>query len=221
MTIKLTQEELMDRYLESQDRDEMIELLADQVNDWDWDALIELAKEQQTMYYDSLDRKNLENEYYDGINNIISYIRVNHSTSNLAKKIDKMVLCGIGLGDHITKIDEKVQARHYLFIEDSLEIQKELWGHMSGLAMPNFSVDIPSGGGKAPIVPNFVEQKTELEFKFKGWDGVQESYINPDLKFLKKPKVDSLYVKEWEEIKNSKSTIFPPEMRHINNAVVE
>lgn len=90
-------------------------------------------------------------------------------------------------------------------IQDSIEIQKELWGHMSGLAMPNLSVDIPSGGGKASIVPDFIEQRSDAEFKFKGWDGVRETYINPDSKFLKKPKVDSKYMNEWDEIKNSKS----------------
>ena len=40
-------------------------------------------------------------------------------------------------------------------VEDSLEIQRELWGRLSGLAMPNLSLDIPDGGGKAAYVPNF------------------------------------------------------------------
>ncbi len=90
-------------------------------------------------------------------------------------------------------------------IQDSLAIQKELWGHLSGLAMSNFSVDIPSGGGKAAFVPNFVESLDIDEVKFKGWDGVEESYINPELKNLKKPKVALQYLQEWNEIKNAKT----------------
>jgi lysine 2,3-aminomutase len=36
-----------------------------------------------------------------------------------------------------------------------LAIQRELWGRLSGLAMPNLSLDIPDGGGKVGLVPDF------------------------------------------------------------------
>jgi len=39
-------------------------------------------------------------------------------------------------------------------IEESMAIQRELWGRLSGLAMPNLSLDIPGGGGKVGVVPN-------------------------------------------------------------------
>lgn len=90
-------------------------------------------------------------------------------------------------------------------IEDSLAIQKELWGHMSGLSMPHLSVDIPSGGGKAYMVPDFVTQVTDEGYHFKGWDGVQETYVNPKPEDIKKPVVDDLYLQEWENTKNSKN----------------
>ncbi len=93
-------------------------------------------------------------------------------------------------------------------IHDSLQIQKELWGHMSGLSMPNFAVDIPSGGGKAYFVPNFIESENEDEILFKGWDGVSEKYINPNAANLKKPKVNETYQQEWLDIKNSKNDRF-------------
>lgn len=92
-------------------------------------------------------------------------------------------------------------------IQDSMNIQKELWGHMSGLSMPHLSVDIPSGGGKAYLVPNFVETYNEHEFLFKGWDGVSERYINPPSSHLKKPLVKDIYLKEWDEIKSSKTSV--------------
>jgi lysine 2,3-aminomutase len=92
-------------------------------------------------------------------------------------------------------------------IQDSMAIQKELWGHLSGLAMPNLAIDIPSGGGKANLVPNFIEQQNENEFLFTGWDGVTERYINPSLQNLKKPFVDQVYLKEWDEIKAAKKIL--------------
>jgi lysine 2,3-aminomutase len=91
-------------------------------------------------------------------------------------------------------------------IEDSLQIQKELWGHLSGLALPQLSVDIPDGGGKAYFVPNFqIEQKENIHF-FRGWDGVQAEYVSPAKEKIKKPDV-SLYEEEWSELKSSKNEL--------------
>ena len=72
-------------------------------------------------------------------------------------------------------------------IEDSLEIQRTLWGGTSGLALPNLSLDIPGGGGKVGFVPNFVVEKTESTYKLRGWDGVEAEYVNPSFAQIKKP----------------------------------
>lgn len=91
-------------------------------------------------------------------------------------------------------------------IDDSLQIQKELWGHLSGLAMPNFSVDIPSGGGKTYYTPSF-ETKADADSRhYIGWDGVQAEYVNPKSTSIIKPLDVEDYIPEWEELKNSKQT---------------
>lgn len=89
-------------------------------------------------------------------------------------------------------------------IDDSLKIQKELWGHLSGLAMPNLSVDIPNGGGKAYYVPNFETHKTPEQRSYVGWDGVAAHYKNPDSSKILKPIDYELYLSEWDELKNCK-----------------
>lgn len=76
-------------------------------------------------------------------------------------------------------------------IEDSLQIQKKLWGHSSGLAMPQYIVDIPEGGGKAALTPNFLVDQVERKWSFEGWDGVRADYISP--KEVKKPFVAQEY----------------------------
>jgi lysine 2,3-aminomutase len=89
-------------------------------------------------------------------------------------------------------------------IEDSLAIQKELWGHLSGLAMPNLSVDIPDGGGKTYYVPRF-EKEVSLEKRdYVGWDGVESSYINPEPSQIIKPLDYEVYMSEWNELRQSK-----------------
>jgi lysine 2,3-aminomutase len=89
-------------------------------------------------------------------------------------------------------------------IDDSLAIQKELWGHLSGLAMPNFSVDIPSGGGKAYYTPQFEVSRDENSRQYIGWDGVPAEYVNPPAVNIIKPLDVEDYLPEWEELKNSK-----------------
>ncbi len=89
-------------------------------------------------------------------------------------------------------------------IDDSLQIQKELWGHLSGLAMPNLSVDIPNGGGKAYYVPSFETSNQDSVRKYTGWDGVESEYISPPEVNIIKPIDVEVYQREWDEIKNSK-----------------
>ena len=90
-------------------------------------------------------------------------------------------------------------------IDDSLEIQKELWGHLSGLAMPHFSVDIPNGGGKTYYTPKFETEQSAQSLKYTGWDGVEAEYLNPDANTIIKPLDAEDYLQEWNEVKNSKS----------------
>lgn len=90
-------------------------------------------------------------------------------------------------------------------IEDSLHIQKQLWGHLSGLAMPTYIVDIPNGGGKAAMVPNFqTEHKGNLR-KFTGWDGISSEYLSPTQ--IHKPMDVEDYVDEWNRLCDKKNRI--------------
>ncbi|MFN8792380.1 MAG: KamA family radical SAM protein [Bdellovibrionales bacterium] len=91
-------------------------------------------------------------------------------------------------------------------IEDSLEIQRRLWGHLSGLAMPNYSIDIPNGGGKAYKVPNFEVDHQGPIRRFQGWDGVQAEYISPSAESILKPLDWEEYLDEWLRLVNSKSS---------------
>ncbi|MNT46999.1 L-lysine 2,3-aminomutase [compost metagenome] len=88
-------------------------------------------------------------------------------------------------------------------VEDSLEIQRELWGNLSGLAMPTLSLDIPAGGGKTYLVPNFQTGHEGQTRHFEGWDGVKAQYISPAPGSIKKPSVEK-YEAEWKSLKEAK-----------------
>jgi lysine 2,3-aminomutase len=89
-------------------------------------------------------------------------------------------------------------------IEDSLEIQKELWGNLSGLAMPTLSLDIPDGGGKTYYVPNYEVQASAEKRQYRGWDGVEAEYVNPPQERIVKPLDAEVYLEEWKTLKSAK-----------------
>lgn len=88
-------------------------------------------------------------------------------------------------------------------IEDSLQIQRELWGHLSGLAMPTYIVDLPNGGGKTAMTPNFETGRDGNQRFFTGWDGVSATYTSPTE--IRKPWNAEKYIAEWELLKNAKT----------------
>lgn len=82
-------------------------------------------------------------------------------------------------------------------VDESMRIQRELWGRLSGLAMPNLSLDIPGGGGKVGLVPDFSSEQNEYE----GWDGVRGKYLPPQSPSLA-PHDLEVYLDEWHGLKN-------------------
>ncbi len=89
-------------------------------------------------------------------------------------------------------------------VDESLAIQRELWGTLSGLAMPNLSLDIPGGGGKVGLVPDFKVGESDGVRAFRGWDGVEGVYKNPSAEQQRPPMDIDQYIREWEEIKTSR-----------------
>lgn len=91
-------------------------------------------------------------------------------------------------------------------IDESLRIQRNLWGHLSGLAMPTLSVDIPRGGGKTTLAPQFDKSRSEKKWDFEGWDGVEAEYINPHSDLHCLPDDYEEYIPEWESVKTAKQS---------------
>jgi lysine 2,3-aminomutase len=64
-------------------------------------------------------------------------------------------------------------------LERSLELVASLRGHLSGLAVPHFMVDLPSGGGKVALTPDAVAAKGEKGWWFRNWRGDLICYPSP------------------------------------------
>ena len=63
-------------------------------------------------------------------------------------------------------------------IEKGMEIEKILRKRLSGLAMPNYTIDLPEGGGKIPLCGSYVISHENGEWTFRTPDG--EERIYPD-----------------------------------------
>src|SRR4051812_48212670 len=64
-------------------------------------------------------------------------------------------------------------------VEKGLEIIKALRGWTSGLAVPHFCIDAPGGGGKVPLLPEYVEEINENEVIFRNYAGERYVYKQP------------------------------------------
>ena len=60
-----------------------------------------------------------------------------------------------------------------------VEILRELRGWTSGLAVPHLAVDLPGGGGKVTVQPEYVVEKRAQETVFRNYRGERFSYPEP------------------------------------------
>lgn len=58
------------------------------------------------------------------------------------------------------------------------QIEKDMRERLSGLALPNFMIDLPFGGGKVPISDSYVEGCSHNIWTFKTIDGTKRKYPN-------------------------------------------
>lgn len=61
-----------------------------------------------------------------------------------------------------------------------VEILEALRGHTSGLAVPHLAVDLPGGGGKVTLQPNYVVERTQKETVFRNFRGETYRYPEPE-----------------------------------------
>jgi lysine 2,3-aminomutase len=76
---------------------------------------------------------------------------------------------------------DEVQGTEHLRtpVETGLKIIQGLRGHTSGLAIPHFVIDLPEGGGKVPLQPDYVLAKTGGEMIIRNYTGHIFRYRNP------------------------------------------
>ena len=65
-------------------------------------------------------------------------------------------------------------------VSKGIEIIEGLRGHTSGFSVPTFVVDAPGGGGKIPVMPNYVISQGVHKVVLRNFEGVITTYTEPD-----------------------------------------
>ncbi|MBM4073032.1 MAG: KamA family radical SAM protein [Planctomycetes bacterium] len=68
-----------------------------------------------------------------------------------------------------------------------LEIMEGLRGHMSGLGIPTYVVDSPHGGGKIPLMPNYLVSASDDVVILRNYEGMMVRYQAEDKPATVKP----------------------------------
>ena len=65
-------------------------------------------------------------------------------------------------------------------VSKGIEIIEGLRGHTSGFCVPTFVVDAPGGGGKTPVMPQYVISQTPKKVILRNYEGVITTYTEPE-----------------------------------------
>ena len=81
---------------------------------------------------------------------------------------------------YIYMADQVAGAEHFrTTVQTGLRIMEALRGWTSGLANPHFVIDAPGGGGKIPLLPEYVESITDEEVVMRNFRGERFVYRQP------------------------------------------
>ncbi|HUL03317.1 MAG TPA: KamA family radical SAM protein [Gemmatimonadales bacterium] len=96
---------------------------------------------------------------------------------------------------YIYMCDQVAGAEHFrTSVEKGLEIVKALRGWTSGLAVPHFVIDAPGGGGKIPLLPEYVVKLTDREVVLRNYAGKVYRYKQPKKERARPPELEPVLV---------------------------
>ena len=81
---------------------------------------------------------------------------------------------------YIYQCDLSVGIEHFRTpVSKGIEIIEGLRGHTSGFCVPTFVVDAPGGGGKIPVMPNYLISQAPGRVVLRNYEGVISTYCEP------------------------------------------
>lgn len=119
---------------------------------------------------------------------------VNDDTRVMKKLVQKLVMMRVR-PYYIYQCDLSMGLEHFRTpVSKGIEIIENLRGHTSGYSVPTFVVDAPGGGGKTPVMPQYIISQSPGKIVLRNFEGVITTYTEPinysnececDIDFLK------------------------------------
>lgn len=82
---------------------------------------------------------------------------------------------------YIYQCDLSMGIEHFrTTVSKGIEIIEGLRGHTSGFCVPTFVVDAPGGGGKTPVMPQYVISQNKKKVILRNFEGVITTYTEPE-----------------------------------------
>ncbi len=105
---------------------------------------------------------------------------VNDSVPVMKKLMHELVMMRVR-PYYIYQCDLSMGLEHFRTpVSKGIEIIEGLRGHTSGYAVPTFVVDAPGGGGKTPVMPQYVISQSPHKVILRNFEGVITTYTEPD-----------------------------------------
>ncbi|MDO5301148.1 MAG: lysine 2,3-aminomutase [Tissierellia bacterium] len=82
---------------------------------------------------------------------------------------------------YIYECDPSLGIEHFRTkVSKGIEIMEGLRGHTSGYCVPTFVVDAPGGGGKTPVMPNYVISQSPNKIVLRNYEGIITTFTEPN-----------------------------------------
>jgi len=90
-----------------------------------------------------------------------------------------------------------------------IQIMEYLRGRLGGLAIPQFVVDAPHGGGKIPVLPNYIVSTSPTHTVLRNFEGMLVGYPEPGAPIESAPRAEGTPSGVWELSGGLASAIAP------------
>jgi lysine 2,3-aminomutase len=114
------------------------------------------------------------------INNQMVLMKGINDDPQVVKRLNHLLLMMRVRPYYIFQCDMSQGIAHFRTpVEVGINIIENLRGHTSGMAVPHFVVDAPGGGGKIPLIPNYVISKDDEKVVLRNYANKQYVYPQP------------------------------------------
>lgn len=105
---------------------------------------------------------------------------INDSVSIMKELVHKLAYIRVR-PYYIYQCDLSIGIEHFRTpVSRGIEIIEGLRGHTSGYCVPTFVVDAPGGGGKIPVMPNYLISQAPGKVVLRNYEGVISTYCEPN-----------------------------------------